>query len=129
LFIVIYYNIFQFFLQKRYSEADFVMKVSRKIALYNVVFHQLPLPPLPIVYIEPPPYPGFSKRIEVGVSIYKVGRELSAGGTNRAPLAQVGESPRGGFPPSLIGGGYGGSPPENFEILDCRRCILSIFCH
>ena len=41
--IVIYYNIFQFFLQKRYSEADFVMKVSWKIALYNLVFHQLPL--------------------------------------------------------------------------------------
>ena len=46
---------------------------------------------------------GFSKRIEVGVSIYKVGGELSAGGTNRAPQAQVGESPRGGFPPSLVG--------------------------
>ena len=43
LFIVIYYNIFQFFLQKRYSEADFVMKVAWKIALYNLVFHQLPL--------------------------------------------------------------------------------------
>ena len=56
---------------------------------------------------------GFSKRIEVGVSIYKVG-ELSAGGTNRAPQAQVVESQRGGL---------------NFEILDCRRCILSIFCH
>jgi hypothetical protein len=39
----IYYNIFQFFLQKRYSEADFVMKVAWKIALYNLVFHQLPL--------------------------------------------------------------------------------------
>ena len=54
-----------------------------------------------------------TKRIEVGVSIYKVGGELSAGGTNRAPQAQVGESPRGVFPPSLVGGGYGGSPPEN----------------
>ena len=43
LFIVIYYNIFQFFLQKRYFEADIVMKVSCKIALHNVVFHQLPL--------------------------------------------------------------------------------------
>jgi hypothetical protein len=32
---------------------------------------------------------GFSKRIEVGVSIYKVGGELSAGGTNRVPQAQV----------------------------------------
>jgi hypothetical protein len=32
---------------------------------------------------------GFSKRIEVGVSIYIVGEELSARG----------ESPRGGFPP------------------------------
>jgi hypothetical protein len=31
------------FLQKRYSEADFVMKVAWKIALYNLVFHQLPL--------------------------------------------------------------------------------------
>ena len=41
LFIVIYYNIFQFFLQKRYSGADFVMKVAWKIALYNLVFHQL----------------------------------------------------------------------------------------
>ena len=68
-------------------------------------------------------YTGFSKRIEVGVSIYKVGGELSAGGMNRVP-----QSPRGGFSPSLVGGGYGGSPPENFEILDCRRCILSIFC-
>ena len=37
----IYYNIFQFFLQKRYSEADFVMKVAKKIPLYNLVFHQL----------------------------------------------------------------------------------------
>jgi hypothetical protein len=74
-------------------------------------------------------YTGFSKRIEVGVSIYKVGGELSAGGMNRVPQVQVGESPRGGFSPSLVGGGYGGSPPENFEILDCRRCILSIFCH
>ena len=36
-------HFFQFFLQKRYSEADFVMKVSWKIALYNLVFHQLPL--------------------------------------------------------------------------------------
>jgi hypothetical protein len=44
-------------------------------------------------------YSGFSKRIEVGVSIYKVGGELSAGGTNQALQAQVGESPRGGFPP------------------------------
>jgi hypothetical protein len=43
LFIGIYYTIFQFFLQKRYSEADFVMKVAWKIALYNLVFHQLPL--------------------------------------------------------------------------------------
>ena len=34
-----------------------------------------------------------------GFSIYKVGGELSAGGTNRAPQAQVGESPRRGFPP------------------------------
>ena len=41
--IVIYYNNFQFVLQKRYSEADFVMTVSWKIALYNIVFHQLPL--------------------------------------------------------------------------------------
>jgi hypothetical protein len=38
------------------------------------------------------PIPGFSKRIEVGVSIYKVGGELSAGGTNRASQVQVGES-------------------------------------
>jgi hypothetical protein len=30
-------------------------------------------------------YARFSKRIEVGVSIYKVGGELSARGTNRAP--------------------------------------------
>jgi hypothetical protein len=42
-YLVIYYNIFQFFLQKRYSEADFFMKVAWKIALYNLVFHQLPL--------------------------------------------------------------------------------------
>ena len=41
--LVIYNNIFQFFLQKRFSEADFVMKVALKIALYNHVFHQLPL--------------------------------------------------------------------------------------
>ena len=40
---LVIYNIFQFFLQKRYSEADFVMKVSSKIALYNLVFHQIPL--------------------------------------------------------------------------------------
>ena len=40
---LVIYNIFQFFLQKRYSEADFVMKVAWKIALYNLVFHQLPL--------------------------------------------------------------------------------------
>ena len=40
---ILIYNIFQFFLQKRYSEADFVMKVAWKIALYNLVFHQLPL--------------------------------------------------------------------------------------
>jgi hypothetical protein len=39
-------------------------------------------------------FAGFSKRIEVGVSIYKVGEELSPGGTNRAPQVQVGESPR-----------------------------------
>ena len=39
--LVIYNNIFQFFLQKRYSEADFVMKVAWKIPLYNLVFHQL----------------------------------------------------------------------------------------
>jgi hypothetical protein len=45
------------------------------------------------------PLSGFSKRIEVEVSIYKVGGELSAGGTNRAPQAQVGESPRGGVSP------------------------------
>ena len=43
LVIYSYYNIFQFFLQKRYSEADFVMKVAWKIALYNLVFHQLSL--------------------------------------------------------------------------------------
>ena len=44
IYIYIYYNIFQFFLQKRYSEADFVMKVAWKIAkMYDVVFHQLPL--------------------------------------------------------------------------------------
>ena len=42
---------------------------------------------------------GFSKRIEVGVSIYKVGGELNAGGTNRAPQAQVEESLREGNPP------------------------------
>ena len=53
---------------------------------------------------------GFSKRIEVGVSIYKVGGELSARDTNRAPQAQVGESPRQGFVPSLVGGGYRGAP-------------------
>jgi hypothetical protein len=41
---------------------------------------------------------GFSKRIEVGVSIYKVVGELSAGATNRTPQAQVGKSQRGGFP-------------------------------
>ena len=35
---------------------------------------------------------GFSKRIEVGVSIYIVGEELSARG----------ESPRGGVPPSMV---------------------------
>jgi hypothetical protein len=28
---------------KQFSEADFVMKVAWKIALYNLVFHQLPL--------------------------------------------------------------------------------------
>jgi hypothetical protein len=48
----------------------------------------------------------FLKRIEVGVSIYKVGGELSARGTNQPPRAQVGENPRGGIPPSLVGGGY-----------------------
>ena len=58
---------------------------------------------------------GFSKRIEVGVSIYKVGGELSAGGTNRAPQAQVGESPRGGFPPSLVGRGGGGGYAIEFS--------------
>jgi hypothetical protein len=58
---------------------------------------------------------GFSKRIEVGVSIYKVGGELSGGGTNPAPQAQVGESPRGGY------------PPENFEILDCRDAFWAYF--
>jgi hypothetical protein len=45
---------------------------------------------------------GFSKRTEVGVSIYKVGGELSTRGTN-----QVGESLRGVFFPSLVGWGYG----------------------
>ena len=35
----------------------------------------------------------------VGASIYKVGGELSTGGMNRAPQAQVGESTRGEFPP------------------------------
>ena len=73
---------------------------------------------------------GFSKRIEVGVSIYIVGGELSAGGTNRAPQAQVGKSPRVVF--FFLSCRWGrrvwGAPPENFEILDCRRCILSIFC-
>jgi hypothetical protein len=43
LYITTFKVIFQFFLQKRYSEADFVMKVAWKIALYNLVFHQLPL--------------------------------------------------------------------------------------
>ena len=62
---------------------------------------------------------GFSKRIEVGVSIYKVGEELSARGTNRAPLVQVGESPRGGP--------LSGRRGEHFEILDYRRCILRPF--
>ena len=42
---------------------------------------------------------GFSKRIEVGVSIYKVGEELNAGGTNRVPQAEVEESLREGNPP------------------------------
>jgi hypothetical protein len=55
---------------------------------------------------------GFSKRIEVGVSIYKVGGDLSARGTNRAPQAQVGESSRGGFAPSLVGGGVTGVLPR-----------------
>jgi hypothetical protein len=41
--LVIYSYILQFFLQKRYSEADFVMKVAWKISLYNLVFHQVPL--------------------------------------------------------------------------------------
>ena len=54
---------------------------------------------------------GFSKRIEVGVSIYIVGGELSAGGTNRAPQAQVGESQRGGVSPlSCRWGGTGVFP-------------------
>ena len=44
------------------------------------------------------PQAGFSKRIEVGVSIYKVRGDLSAGGTNRVPQMQVGESPKAGFP-------------------------------
>ena len=56
-------------------------------------------------------YAGFSKRIEVGVSIYKLGGELKVGGAS-------GEEPE-----SLVGGG-GVPPPENVEILDCRRCIL-----
>jgi hypothetical protein len=42
--------------------------------------------------------------------------------------ASGGEHERGKSP-SLVGGVYGGFPPENFEILDCGRCILSIFCH
>ena len=42
---------------------------------------------------------GFSKRIEVGVSIYKVGGELSDVGANQVPQAQAGKSPRWGFPP------------------------------
>ena len=57
---------------------------------------------------------GFSKRIEVGVSIYKVGGELSARGTNRVPQAELGESPSGGFAPSLVGGGVLGSCPRKF---------------
>ena len=58
-------------------------------------------------------YSGFSKRIEVGISIYKVGGELSAGGTNRAPQVQVEESPRGGLPP-FREAGVRGSSPEKF---------------
>ena len=42
-YILQHFSILLAFLQKRYSEADFVMKASWKIALYNVVFHQLPL--------------------------------------------------------------------------------------
>ena len=57
---------------------------------------------------------GFSKRIEVGVSIYKVGGELSAGGTNRAPLG-----PSGGEPEREV------SPLSGRR--DCRRCILRPF--
>ena len=49
---------------------------------------------------------GFREKIKwAGFSIYKVGGEMSARGMNRAPQAQVGES------------------PKKFEILDCRRCI------
>ena len=61
-------------------------------------------------------YPGFSKRTEEGVSIYKVAGELSAGGTNRTPQAQVGERPRGGFQV----GGYRG-----FKVFYNRRYFLN----
>jgi hypothetical protein len=37
-----------------------------------------------------------------------------------------GESERGMIP-LLFGGGSGGPPPENFEILDGRRCNLGIY--
>jgi hypothetical protein len=33
--------------------------------------------------------------------------------------------PRGGTTPLYVGGGR--APPENFEILDCRRCNLGIY--
>ena len=40
------------------------------------------------------------------------------------PQAWAGVKPRGGIPPSLLAGG---PPPENFEILDGRRCNLGIY--
>ena len=66
------------------------------------------------------PQAGFSKRIEVGVSIYKVRGDLSAADAS-------GGEPESGVSHSLVGGGYRGPPAENFEILDCRRCILRPF--
>jgi hypothetical protein len=43
-----------------------------------------------------------------------------------AVVVSGGESERGVYP-LLFGGGSGGPPPENFEILDGRRCNLGIY--
>ena len=49
---------------------------------------------------------------------------MNAKGTNQALEAREGLSPRWGYPPSLVKRGYVGTPPKNFENLDCRRWLL-----